>query len=412
MQSITLDALWPANAVMVQRPFDDALDWLPKTCDFCERMSAAALLLTGSLPIICHRAGATPEGLELLRECGFRLPREILTYETLAEMRGIIAGQVLRGRKIGITFGAARPPAPREAMVNDPEVVSALNDKAQLADWLPPDGTPERTCVSPGELDAALASDRLAFPLVLKAAARIGSGGGFDVAICRNPAELAAARQALAKAETIVIEDYLPFTHNWCLHFAISDDAVTYVGATEQISDARGKYLGNWCGDAVPGSRAIALGQHAAEAGRERGYRGFLGADVGETADGHVAAFDLNFRNNGSTPQVISQRAIGAQLGATCSRFAPGIFFAGTYAEMLLRLRYYAGLSRVLPLLTFDTAQLGEANARPACNLLVIGPARDAILETLEVLEGDGFQVTPDWIAHDAPVADAPPRRS
>lgn len=402
MQTITLDSLWPAEAVIVQRPLDSALDWLPKTRDWCERMSAAALLLTGSLPIICHRAGATPEGLQLLRECGFRLPTEILTYQDLAEMRGVVAGQVLRGRKIGVSFTAAEPVAPAEAMVNDVQLASALNDKANLADWLPPGATPARRRVPIAELDAALASSEMRFPVVLKACARIGSGGGFDVVICRSAAEIELAHRSLAKAESVVIEEYLTFEHNWCLHFAIRDKGVSYVGATEQISDDRGKYLGNWCGDANPGMRAIELGRHAAEAGWMRGYRGFLGADVGETAEGRTVVFDLNFRLNGSTPQVISRDAIAAEFGAGCSRFCPGVFFAGSYHELLARIRDYVNRRQVLPLLTFDTALLGENETRPACNLLVIGPDRAAVLETMAALGEDGFQVTPDWIRTDA----------
>ena len=72
---ITLGALWPRNAVIVQRPPDDALDWLPRTLSWYDRSSAAPLPLAGALPIICHEAAVTlpaltPRRGELLWDVG------------------------------------------------------------------------------------------------------------------------------------------------------------------------------------------------------------------------------------------------------------------------------------------------------------------------------------------------------
>lgn len=395
-QSITLDALWPRNAVIVQRPFDSALDWLPSGVDWRERTSAAPLPLAGTLPIVCHRASARSEGVQLLRDCGLRLPPEILVYETLAEMRGIMAAQVLRGRRIGITYTADEPVAPDGAFVNEIELVRWLNDKANVAALLPAGAAPERRLVRAADYDTALDPDRLRFPLVLKASSRFGSGGGLDVVICHAAEDLASARLTFAPAAALVIEEYLPFEHTWCLHFAVSDTGVTCLGAAEQVCDRQGKYHGNWCDDAGPGTRGIAFCRAAAQAGWERGYRGFMGADMGATNDGREYVFDLNFRNNGSTPQVVLRSAIAAKFGATCSRLCAGVAYAGSYLEMVARLRHHFGRGAAVPLLTFDAAQLGDAHAKPSCNLLVIGPTRDAVRERMAVLREEGFALEPE----------------
>ena len=144
---ITLGAVWPRTAVIAQRPPDDSLDWLPRNLSWYDRSSAGPLLLAGTLPIICHEAAVTPPALQLLRDCGLSLPDEIIPYRDSAHMCELVAREAHRGRRIGIAYTSRRLLAPAESYVNDPHVHAALNDKANLARLLPPEGAPRRRIV-------------------------------------------------------------------------------------------------------------------------------------------------------------------------------------------------------------------------------------------------------------------------
>jgi hypothetical protein len=391
-QAVTLTELWPADSVIVQRPADDSLDWLPKAPTWRERSSVVPLMLSGSLPIICHEAGIMPAGLELLRDCGFRLPAEIMGFRNAEHMRELVADQVRRGRKIGITYARRHLLAPPEAHVNHPATIAYLNDKANLAELLPPDSFPEH-CVLPAQAALSLARAGGRFPLVLKVSSRLGTAAGADVVICRTPADVERASQTLAAADRLVVEAYVQFTSTWCLSFAVGADSIAYLGAAEQICDERGTYLGNWCNGTDPGAEAIASGWHAARAGQARGYRGFFGADAGRTESGRAYVFDLNYRNNGSTPQVLLRDSITRAWDAPVTRNRFGVVFNGTYDELIAQLRSFFSRRAVVPLLTFDTKQLGTADTRPFCNLLVAGRDPQSVNAVTVALGQAGFEV-------------------
>jgi hypothetical protein len=391
-QAMTLAELWPEGSVIVQRAADDSLDWLPQGPAWRERSSAVPLLLGGNLPIICHEAGATPAGLALLRDCGFRLPSEIITYRSFEHMRELVVEQIDHGRRIGITYSSREPLAPAEAHVNDPETIAYLNDKANLAELLPPDSFPERCVVSASEVPVAVRAFD-AWPLVLKVASRLGTGAGADVVICRAPEDVEPARRALAAAERLVVEAFVEFARTWCLCFGIGAESISYHGAAEQICDQRGAYLGNWCRGDDPGPDAIAWAWHAARAGQDRGYRGFFGVDAGLSEGGRTYLFDLNYRNNGSTPQVLLRDSIARAWGAAVTRSCFGVVFNGTYNELIDQLASFFSRREVVPLLTFDASQLEIEDSRPVCNLLVAGRDPAAVDANTAALREAGFEI-------------------
>jgi hypothetical protein len=391
--AVALSDLWPGDAVVVQRVADDSLDWLRQTLMWADRSSAAPIPFVGGLPIVCHEAAVRPAAMQLLQDCGLRSPSEIVSYHDFEDMRGIVADQVGHGRRIGITYTSRRLLAPAEAYVNHPELVADVNDKANLASLLPPEAVLARCIVPRDALPATLEARRAGLPFVLKASSRLGSGGGSDVLICRSPDDLEAAEHKFAHAERVVIETFCDFAATWCLHFAVGDGGVVYCGAAQQICDERGTYHGNWCGPGPgPGDEAIEFARHAAQAGRSRGYRGFVGVDVGRTEAGRCFGFDLNFRNNGSTPQVVLRDAIADAWGATCTRLCIGVDFGGTFAAIIERLWAFHLRRELLPLLAFDMAQ-HVSDPRPRCNLLVAGSTPEAVGATLGELRRVGFGV-------------------
>jgi L-aspartate-L-methionine ligase len=391
---LAMSDIWPQDAVIVVRPSDDSLDWLPQDPAWGDRASVTSLSFAGALPIVCHEAGVRPEALQLLQDCGLRLPTEVIPYRDPAHMACIVAGQIRAGRRIGVSYSSRRLLAPVEAYVNDPETVADLNDKANLADFLPAEAVPQRQVLAGDELPRVLHESNGHLPLVLKASSRLGSGGGYDVAICRSPGDLESARHKLAGAERVVVEAFYEFATTWCLHFAIRDSGVAYCGAAEQICDEGGIYHGNWCERTVaPAPAAIDFGRHAAKAGWSRGYRGFMGVDAGRTEEGPWLAFDLNFRNNGSTGQVLLSDSVAKEWGAACTRLCRGVRFNGTFAGMLDQLWCFHMRRRLIPLLTYDTEQLDTAESRPVCGVLLTGKDRAAVGRVVVELRGAGFEL-------------------
>ncbi len=391
--AVALSDLWPGDALVVQRAADDSLDWLRQTLMWADRSSAAPISFVGGLPIVCHQAAVRPAAVQLLGDCGLRLPSEIISYQDWDDLRGIVAGQVRRGRRLGISYGARRLLAPAEAYVNHPDVIAELNDKANLADLLPPEAVLERCVVPRDALRPTLERRHADPPFVLKAASRLGSGGGDDVLICRSTEDVDAAERKFARAERVIIETFGDFAATWCVHFAVSNGGVRYCGAAEQVCDERGSYHGNWCRPGPgPADAAVEFARHAAEAGRWRGYRGFVGVDVGQIDGGRWFAFDLNFRNNGSTPQVLLRDAIAEAWGAACTRLCVGVAFGGSFEAMIERLWAFSRRRELLPLLAFDMAE-HAADPRPRCNFLVAGGTPNDVAAALRELRQVGFGV-------------------
>ncbi len=390
---LSLADLWPAGAVVSVRPDDDAIDWLTPSRGWRERVAAVPLPLAGGLPVLCHEAGATPAALQLLRDCGLPVTSRVLTFDGAGALPSI-ARLAAGGHRIGIGYPPRRLTAPREAYVTDPGTIAWLNDKANLGELLPPGGAPDREVVAPGQLGEALARRAGRRPLVLKAGTPLGTGAGRDVAICHTAADLDAGRRKLAGAERFVIEEHCGFTTTWCLNFAAGEAGVTYCGAAEQVCDAEGGYHGNWCEQGRgPAQEAIDLGRYAAIAGWVRGYRGFLGIDVGQAADGRWLAFDPNFRINGSTPQVLLGPGLADAWGATVTRLRYGIGFDGSFEEMLDRLHAFHRKRELVPILAFDTPRLGLADepGAPVCGIVAAGTDRSAVEAVFSRLREAGF---------------------
>jgi hypothetical protein len=390
--SVSLSDLWPADAVLVQRPADDALDWLRTSQMWADRSSAAPLTYTGQLPIICHDAAVRPAALQLLRHAGHHLPTQIIGYRDVAHMRHLVAQQVRQGRRLGISYGPRELLASADAHINAPDLIADLNDKANLDELLPPEAVPRRRVVDQRELARLLARGEQ-LPLVLKASTRLGSGAGADVLICRSAADLATAERKFQRASRVVVEAFHDFTATWCIHFALGA-SVRFCGVAQQVCDDAGTYQGNWCSPAhAPGMAAVDLVRHAADVGWSRGYRGFLGVDVGQTINGEYLAFDINFRNNGSTPQVVLHDAVVEQWGAPVTRLCVGIRFEGGFATMIERLGTGVDRRELVPLFAFDTPPGPTAEASPMCSLLVVGQTARAVDAKLVELGHAGFVI-------------------
>jgi hypothetical protein len=389
----TLEELWPDDAVAALRPFDDALRWLPSTRAWCERTSVAALEYLGNVPIIAHEAAMAPRALELLREVGIQVPDEILTYREPEEMQELVTDQVRRRRRIAVSHTGHRLWAPEEAYVTPPSVIATLNDKANLADFLPAEAVSARRTIETTKLAGALETLQAELPVVLKASTRLGHGGGIDVAVCRTPDDLTAAIKRMEGTERVVVEAYQEFFGTWCMAFRATSDGVRYFGSAQQVCGEDGAYYGNWCTSVGPGASAIEFGLHAAREGWARGYRGVLGIDVGLTgAEGRPYVFDLNFRTNGSTGQVLLHEAINTGWGLSCTRACAGMRYDGSFDAMLDELYALLQGRLAVPWHAFDTTRLDmEDDQWPYASALAVGSERAEVQAMIDIMRQRGF---------------------
>ena len=255
-----------------------------------------------------------------------------------------------------------------------------LNNKARLGEFVPPQHVPNRRVI-PAEGIAAMRNRPPERPVFLKAAVEGASGGGKDLRYCTDASDWERAidwfRSQQQHLAGLIVEDAISVASTWCLSFAVLPDSSLYLGAAEQIFSAIGIQKGSRIDPSnPPPGEAVALGRAIAEKARARGYRGVCGFDVGADSAGRIFVFDLNFRMNGSTPQVLMHSGTAVRNGYRVSQsFASP--FAGSVTEGLARLQPYVREGRLIPLRIFDGALAQGPDALSFVSGLVL--AEDSI---------------------------------
>jgi hypothetical protein len=385
------DFLPPKSAVSPRAPAD-GLAWLPRDPVWRERATGAPLAVTGDAPLLCHEGVARPAALDLMAKAGLALPARLLTYAREEEFAEQLHGLAAEGRRVYVSHPEPRPALAGEHYVCPMPLLGRLQDKGNLAELVPAAGLPERRVVAPAELRGLLAAGAIETPIVLKAAAPLGSGGGLDVRVCLAPGELEVAVGELCAAERVVLERFYRFGRSFCLNYGIGGAGITYLGAAEQICDARGAYAGNWLDAQVgPGADLVELGLETARAGRALGYRGILGVDAGRAESGRPVLFDPNFRLNACTAQVLLARSVAADWGRACTRLRSGLVFRGGFSEMVAALQRQVAARSLVPLVVFDGNALRHPPPHPSCSLLLTGDDRADVERRLAALRREGF---------------------
>jgi hypothetical protein len=366
----TLDALHPRDTAFFPRSTLARTHWIHVPAWRLDALTGLTLSCIGSMPLVCHERVASEPALAFLEAAGLARPKSLLLYRDEAGALARARACVAASRKLA--YGYPPPPgADADEMLLVPlGLYAAWNNKARLAEFVPPQHVPPRRFVA-AERIADLLSQWPGRPVFVKAAVDGANGAGRGVRHCTSAAEwesaLAWLAQERAQLAGIVVEDALPFTATWCASFALLAERSLYLGAAEQLFASVGSQSGSRIDPRnAPPPQAVAACLAVAEAARARGYRGLCGFDVGALADGRVFVVDLNFRINASTPQVLLHEPATRRLGAAVSQsflLAP----KGPLAAALERLRAYAEDGRLVPLRIYDAA--GEP-APDATNLV------------------------------------------
>lgn len=190
------------------------------------------------------------------------------------------------------------------------EVLSRVNDKAFLGELVPTDFVPARRLMETRDFIESATNGNLTFQgnprFVVKGTGDESSGGGRSVAIVRSAADLRASVQRMSLSESVLVEELLEIQDNFNLTYATRGDEILYLGASQQLTDASGRYLGNWFEkDRAPTKDMIEIGHAIMERATAWGYRGIAGFDFVRDVHGQVYVIDLNCRINGSTPALL-----------------------------------------------------------------------------------------------------------
>jgi hypothetical protein len=378
--ALTFGHVFGTELLYSPRASPNACAWLPRDEAVLDMLTGNQLTILGGMPILCAAGVSSPEALGLLHDAGFQVPAAPRRYRNGADYLRLLSDVSRSGRKIVVQHVHPITELAPDSCWVPPTTLSFLNNKGNLAELVDAPHRPARRIVTTTRLMAGLSPADL--PVVVKAVTDESTGGGIDVLICGSSEELGRAAAYFGVCGRVVVEDFIKITRNLCLNYAVTAEGrITYLGCAEQVSDAQGKYHGNWI-DAESEAPAVAVevGVRVVRAGLVRGYWGWVGVDMAIGEDGRVLVFDLNFRLNGSTAALLLAESVRISLGSRVIRLRS---WKGrcTYREMLNAAYTAMGKGLLLPLNSYDPVTGGQPHAPPRMAGLIIGGSRDEVKE-------------------------------
>lgn len=388
-----LDLCGPGHAFNARVPAN-AARWVFGNDVAADAATGSQLTVVGDMPVLCSAGAATTAGLRLLRDLGFVLEAEVVTYVDEADRQAKLAQLAARGLVVIDQHAQPEPGLRPGASWVEPALLSALNNKGNLSRWVPADFLPTRA-LHPASFLRQQAAAQGPFPQVVKAVTETSCGGGYGVRVCRDAAELAAAWDVFRSCDEIIVENYLAMRKNLCLNYAVyADGRINYLGATAQIIDDALRYQGNWLEPpaANDDARLIEAGYAIMRRAWQEGYRGFAGFDVAVGDDGTACIYDLNFRFNGSTVPLLLYPALAAATRLATAKFGSWSY-RGRFDDMIGALRTLAERQQLLPIGTFDPAHAGAGrDAAPQMKALLFGMDRADVIAKEAALRAAGFE--------------------
>lgn len=305
---ITLRDIFGEDVVINARASSSDHRWLPKNLDF---LTGPPLTIAGNLPVICSCSVATAEIISLFERAALKITPTRYLFDTDKKYRDLIDDLTRQKKKMVINYAYPSSEINQEVYWINPQLLRFLNNKANLERLVPEEYIPRRTIISSDQI-VKVADDFGTWPLVIKAATDQPTGGGLDVVICTNKKDIHHACSHFQTCSTVVLEEYIDIIENYNIQFAGTvDDRIIYLGASEQISEATGLYVGNWLTrNHQPPQLLVDLGRSMMDTACSMGFIGIVGFDIVVAKDKRVLTIDLNFRLNGSTPGLLLQESI------------------------------------------------------------------------------------------------------
>lgn len=390
--SKTLGCFFGSEYIFIARSSPNAGHWLPQDEAALDMITTSLLTVLGDMPVVCAASVSTSEALNLLRDVGMLIPREIYRYYDAAEYLRIIGKLCSNGSKMVVQHVHPLSEISSDRCWIDPAVLSFVNNKGNLEHLVPKDHIPVREIKSNDQISRLKISRNK--PVVIKAVTDESTGGGLDIRICRDNRDTQMAAEYFKNCRHVVVEEYMDIQRNLCLHYSLTADGVIdYLGFAEQVSDEQGIYCGNWMelGTDCP-AQAVEIGTSIVRAAYQRGYYGIVGMDMAVLEGGHCRVFDLNFRGNGSLPVLLYSQSIYQNYRKNVIRMRR-LTGRGSYREMLNAVYQAMDRNILLPLGSFDPEAGPHKGSRPLLNAMIIGTTRQELSEKERELNFMGLDI-------------------
>lgn len=311
LPAMSLSDIFGKDFILNPRASFSDYGWLPKNPAKLDFLTGAPLTISGDMPVICSSSTETEEILNLLKKVNLEVAPLRYVYHTEREYRDILDKIARENKKMVVNHPHPITEIhPKEYWIN-PQLVGFLNNKANLEKLVPLEKILKRIVTHPSNMKKAIEGLKK-LPVVVKAASDEPNGGGDDVIICYNQADIDKAADFFQSSSAVVIEEFVEISKNYNVQFARTiNGEIVYIGASEQITSPGGIYLGNWVGkDHEPPEDLIKLGYVIMKSACSLGFIGVGGFDIIITNDNKVFAIDLNFRLNGSTAALLLKESI------------------------------------------------------------------------------------------------------
>jgi len=378
--------------VFNSRAPENAAQWIFESPVVADAATGSQLTVTGRMPVLCSAGVATAAGLALLREIGFAIEAELVTYtdtaDRLVKMKRLAARDLTFIDQHVQTDSSLHPGV---SWVN-PTQLSALNNKRNLSMWVPAAQLPAREICELASL-CRRAKRLERFPVVIKSVTEKSSGGGFGVRICHNESEVDEACHFFSPLDSVIVEDYLAMDKNLCVNYAVfADGRIEFLGAAQQIINDKLRYLGNWLEPpSAQMSRLIHVGYEIMQNAYQNGYRGFAGFDATIGEDDSFYIYDLNFRFNGCTAPLLLYDTLAQRTGMPVAKNASWTF-KGSFNDMIRSLRQAVEKYQLFPISAFDPTCCNENyDPEPRVKALLFGINKEDINEKQQDLSSLGF---------------------
>ncbi len=347
--------------------------------------------ITGGATLICPLAAVTPEARDLVSGAGLPWPDQALTYSTAEEYGHVLRDGVRPGRRVAFHHAHPADPDLDQRYWIPRQLLTFLNDKAELTRFVPPENCPPRRVMTPG--DAAAFPFSPGSPIVLKGSTPMSTGSGGAVVIAREEAQVRSIGASLGKCERVVVEEFQAFSRTMCLNWAADHTgAVHFIGSADQVVNDEGVYQGSWIGpDFEPPEAALTLGREIMRCAVGLGYVGYAGFDVGIVPDGRVLVFDLNFRICASTTALLWFPEARNRMGPDCHARVMGISSSGSFGDLCRTANRLAAAGIYLPFGAFDPSRSVWMGRRSAVKGAVIGRNRAETEARCEAISAQGL---------------------
>ena len=321
---------------------------------------------------------------EFFEHAGIEINEDTRYYETEEEAEAHADALIKEAKKFFWPYPLPQGRYPESAQIITSDLYRTLNSKANLGMMVDSEFLPQRKLLSLEEL----ADFETKYPVVLKAAGDAATGWGFAVHFCESRAELTKAKdwmyQQGSSVPLVVVEEKIALKNCWCAGIAVSATKTECFGGAEQIFSAPGRQAGNLIDseNAFPQAARRIVAQ-IGEKARELGFCGIAGVDIGLAENGRFYVFDLNFRFNASSTQLLFHESAVKQSGFPVSHSIQ-VEVQASLDELQSRIFPLIDEGRFVPSRFFNGDRHAASCGIHIINGFVYGTDRQEVIHVLE----------------------------